>query len=175
MQNFFTAHLFNSVSRCLKELSNLQRKIQIEDPSLSDDPSEQNDYEYFKSNREIADFFGCGVTSINLYKRSGILTSYPVNGAAWYKISEVMEAVKLHPFLQNLLDKKTDSPKSTSPKIVTRIHHFDKNLMFIYLSYQGWRCTIASPALFTSEAISALCLKVIRLRHKIRPFQTKPD
>ena len=174
MKNIFTAHLFNSVSRCLKELSNLQRKIQIEDPSLSDDPSELNDYEYFKSNHEIAEFFGCSPSTIRVYKRAGILTSYPVNGAAWYNISEVMEAVKLHPFLQNLLDKKEDSPKIPAPRIITKVYPFDKSLMLINLTYQGWSCIIASPALFTSEAISALCRKVIRLRHKIRPFKINP-
>lgn len=174
MENLFTAHLFNSVTRCLKELSNLQNKIQKEDSSLSDDPSELNSDEYFKSNREMADFFGCSIPSIKVYKRAGILTSYPVKGAAWFNISEVMEAVKLNPFLQDLLDKKADSPKITSPRLFTRIHHVDKNLMFIYLSYQGWRCTIASPVLFTSEAITALCMKVIRLRHEIHPFQINP-
>jgi hypothetical protein len=85
-----------------------------------------------------------------------------------------MEAVKLHPFLQNFIDKKATSPKITTPEIKTSIRHFNKNLMFIYLSYQGWHCTIASPVLVSSEAITTLCTQIIALQHKIHPFPIAP-
>lgn len=175
MQNFFTTHLFNSVTRCLQELSKLQRKIQNEDSSFPDNLSEMNGDEYFKSNREIAAFFGFSKASLLVYKKAGILTSYLVNGASWFKISEVMDAVKIHPFLQNYLDRKATSSKFYTPEFKTNIHHFDKSLMFIYLSYQGWHCTIASIVALSSDDIDALCRKVIRLRHKIHPFPISPN
>jgi hypothetical protein len=177
MKNFIHVSLINSVSRCISELSKLQTKI-ISSVSKSDtDPSDFNKEEYFESNVEVADFLNCSVTTVNRLKKSGALSSFRVGGRSWFKIAQVLEAVKNNPHLMYLGHRGKNPKQKMKPKLITRVKAVSAELTFIYLTYQGWHCTVCASSPFTgnTSAIEALCYKVINLQHQIKPFNIAPN
>ncbi len=172
MKNFIQVSLINSASRCISELSRLQTKI-ISSVSQNDtDPSAFNKHEYFESNVEVADFLNCSITTVGRLKKSGVLSSFQVGGRSWFKIAQVLDTVKNNPHLMYL----GHHSKNLKPKLIIRVKAVSGELTFIYLTYQGWHCTVcASSYTENTPAIEALCYRVINLQHQIRPFKIVPD
>ena len=169
--------LSHSVDKCVDHLVQFNTKLIASFPEVEPAPVHLNDAEFLKGNRQCAAYLHCGITTVKRLRRKGIISSFNEGNFAWFRISDLIAAKEKHPEAFNFRVYSTPPKRSYTPRIFTKCHIASKEVMFISLTYQRWKCTICStPSLLNDQpAIFTLCENVIRLYHKFKPFAIVPE
>jgi excisionase family DNA binding protein len=177
MKNFFRVSLIGTLTRCIADLMTLKQKL-TSVISPASDPSHLNPGEYFIGNESCAEHLGVTSRTLRTYVAKGLVKSVRVGRFVCFKKDDVDEAVENVPALTARIEAKAAGKTFTRPPaLITRCQVVSDVLMFVYMSYQGWRCIIctSSKAYGNQRVIDKLCKQVILLQHKIKPFRLDPN
>ena len=168
--------LSHSVDKCVHHMVKFNNTLLASFPEAESTPNHLNEVEFLKGNYKCAEYLRCGISSVKKLKQKGIISSFKEGNYSWFRISDIVAARELHPEAFNFRVYSTPPKRTYSPILFTKCYTSSKDVMFINLTYQGWKCTICStPAIVNDQpAIFTLCENVIRLYHKFRPFVIKP-
>jgi hypothetical protein len=177
MKKLLRVSLIGTLSKCIAELILLKQKL-INWTSAPDEPSRINPDEYFIGNESCADYLGIGVRTLQTYVATGLIKSFHEGKFACYRKSDIQQAVENVPFLKKRFEEKQSGHfRNLPPALITDCRVVSDTLMFIYMSYQGWRCIVcASSKIFGNQKIIVkLCKEVIMIQHGIKPFKIDPN
>jgi hypothetical protein len=177
MKKLFRVSLIGTLTKCIAELTTLKQKL-ITVNSADEKPSPVDPDAYFIGNESCADWLNISDRTLRAYVAKGLIKSVLHDGFACFKRTDVMQAVENVPVLKKRAeDKLIGRRHNLSPALVTRCHLVSTTLMFIYMSYQRWHCTIcASSKLYGNQrVIEKLCKEVIMIQHSIKPFKIDPN
>jgi hypothetical protein len=175
MKNLFRLSLLNSavtlrdaLGKFICKLSSLKNE---ENP-----PSDNLDADdYFTSHQHLADYLKCSLTTVKVYKRTGVIPFTIVEGRSWAKKSDVDQVIDLHPNISALFGRSVKKHPELM-RITTRSVKIDETWCFIYLSFQGWKPQIMAPISFMEDKdlLEYLCNRAILFQHKLKPFKFAP-
>jgi len=177
MKKLFRFSLIASLSRTIVDLMTLKQKL-ISIDSPASDPSSLNPDEYFIGNESCAVYLDISSKTLRNYVAKGLVKSVHVNRNVCYKKSDVDQAVENVPVIKARVEAKLSGRGfKRTPVLSTRCKVVSTTLMFIYMSYQGWKCIICGSAqnYGNQPLIDKLCKQVILLQHKIKPFKIDPN
>ena len=177
MKKLFPFSLSHAVDRCMSELTKFNSSLIASLPEAEPTPAHLNDAEFLKGNSECALYLHCSISTVKRLKSLGILSSFTECKFAWFRISDIIAAKEKNPELFVFRTLPAKAKRIFSPKLITKCHIVSDTLMFIYLTYQGWNCTVCTTPFIAVDqpAIFTLCETVIRAQHKFKPFTIDPE